>query len=374
MDILIFIIVIIALIVVHEFGHFVAAKLSGMRVDEFGLGYPPRAMIVAKIDETLYTLNWLPFGGFVKIYGEDGLHAGQNQNTRSFSSKTRFKQAIVLVAGIAMNLLFAYALITSAIIIGTPRAISQDEIVNASDIELAVANVIPNSPAFLAGLLPGDSIISASGSTGQWISSASLGTSVPLPESFSAFIAESDGNTVTLDVKHDGRLTSLMATPATGVATADPSRYAIGVEVMTIGVVPLSLGAAIIEGASLTWNAIMITAIGLWNFFYSVFTLSADFSQIAGPVGIAGVVGDASMRGLGYLFSIMAIISINLALINIIPIPALDGGRLLFVIIESIIRRPIKTNIVHAVNSIGFVLLILLMLVVTASDIFKIVR
>lgn len=358
----------------HEFGHFVAAKLSGMRVDEFGLGYPPRAMIVAKIDETLYTLNWLPFGGFVKIYGEDGLHAGQNQNTRAFSSKTRFKQAIVLVAGIAMNLLFAYALITSAIIIGTPRAISQDEIVNASDVELAVANVIPNSPAFLAGLLPGDSIISASGSAGQWISSASLGTSVPLPESFSAFIAESDGNTVTLDVKHEGRLTSLMATPATGVATADPSRYAIGVEVMTIGVVPLSLGAAIIEGASLTWNAIMITAIGLWNFFYSVFTLSADFSQIAGPVGIAGVVGDASIRGLGYLFSIMAIISINLALINIIPIPALDGGRLLFVIIESIIRRPIKTSIVHAVNSVGFVLLILLMLVVTASDIFKIVR
>lgn len=366
MSILVFIIVIVALIVVHEFGHFVAAKLSGMRVDEFGLGYPPRAMTVAKIGETSYTLNWLPFGGFVKIYGEDGKVPGTAPDPRAFSARPRVLQALVLIAGVAMNLLFAYALIVGALITGTPRALSQNDLANARDTGLMVVNVLPSSPAALAGFLPGDSILSASDAEGQWKDVD--------PKSFSAFIAESDGNTVILDVKREGRLTSLTATPATGIAVADTSRYALGVEVATIGVVPLSFGSAIVEGAQLTWDATILTAKGLWHFFYGVFTFSADLSQVAGPVGIAGVVGDASTQGLGHLFSIMAIISINLALINLIPVPALDGGRLLFVIIESVIRRPIKPSIAYAINAVGFVFLILLMLVVTAHDIFRIVE
>ncbi len=367
MEILIFIAVIVALIVVHEFGHFVVAKWSGMRVDEFGLGYPPRAMVIGKIGETEYTLNWLPFGGFVKIFGEDpstSLRAGGN-DPRAFYARPRILQALVLVAGISMNLLFAYVLITGALVMGTPRALSESEVANARDTELAVANVLPASPAALAGLVLGDSIISASDAARQW--------KAVDPKSFSAFIAASGGNAITLEVKRDGHSVSINATPATGVATTDLSRYALGVEVATIGVVPLSLGSAIIEGARLTWSATQLTAVGLWHFFYGVFTLSADLSQVAGPVGIAGVVGGASAQGLGYLFSIMAIISINLALINLIPVPALDGGRLLFVIIESIIRRPIKPVVAHTVNAIGFVFLILLMLVVTAHDIFKIV-
>src|SRR3989344_6347082 len=107
MEIVIFILVIVALIVVHEFGHFVAAKLAGMRVDEFGLGYPPRALTIGKVGETSYTLNWLPFGGFVKIFGEDG----EGGDPRAFSKRPRILQALVLIAGIAMNLLFAYILI-----------------------------------------------------------------------------------------------------------------------------------------------------------------------------------------------------------------------------------------------------------------------
>lgn len=371
MSILIFIVVIVALIIVHEFGHFIAAKLSGMRVDEFGLGYPPRAMVIAKKGETLYTLNWLPFGGFVKIYGENGLSLDEALDARAFSSKTRFAQAFVLVAGIAMNLLFAYVLITGALIMGTPRALSQSELATARNTELMVASVIPGTPAALAGLLPGDSIMSAKSATGEWRPRPAR--SVPLPKNFSAFIAESGGEAITLDVKREGSEQIITATPREGVVTNDPFRFALGVEVATVGVVPLSLDAAITEGASLTWGATVLTAKGLWHFFYGVFTLSADLSQVAGPIGIAGVVGAASGQGLGGLFSIMAIISINLALINLIPIPALDGGRLFFVLIESIIRRPIKASVAHAINAFGFVFLILLMLVVTANDIFKIV-
>ncbi|MSU74282.1 hypothetical protein EXS57_00710 [Candidatus Kaiserbacteria bacterium] len=361
MSIVIFIVVIVALIVVHEFGHFVVAKWSGMRVDEFGLGYPPRAMILGKIGETEYTLNWLPFGGFVKIFGEDG----EGGDPRAFSKRPRILQALVLIAGISMNLLLAYILITGALIAGTPRVLSEDEVVSAHTVELAVANVLPVSPAALAGLLPGDSIMSAKDTKGEWRAVD--------PKSFSAFIAASGGEVITLEVKRNGDVQTITATPKTGVAVSDSPRYALGVEVATIGVVPLPFWSAVTEGAHFTWEATRLTAVGLWHFFYGIFTFSADLSQVAGPVGIAGVVGSASMQGFGSLFSIMAIISINLALINLIPVPALDGGRLLFVIIESIIRRPIKASVAHAVNAIGFVFLILLMVVVTAHDIFKIV-
>ncbi len=367
MSILIFVLVIVALIVVHEFGHFVAAKLSGMRVDEFGLGFPPRAMVIAKVGETEYTLNWLPFGGFVKIFGED-LNTEISEDIgagRAFSQKNRAVQAFVLIAGIAMNLLFAYVLITGALIAGTPRVLSQDELAGALGVELAVANVLPASPAALAGLIPGDSIISAVDSKRQWQATD--------PASFSAFVAASKGSEVTLTIKQNGELRNIIVIPKMGAVASDLSRYALGVEVATIGIVPLSLGAALTEGASLTWGATKMTAVGLWHFFYGIFTFSVNLSQVAGPVGIASIVGSASLQGFGSLFSIMAIISINLALINLIPIPALDGGRLLFVIIESIIRRPIKAVIAQSLNALGFVFLILLMIVVTAHDIFKIV-
>src|SRR3989344_413894 len=363
MEIFIFVVVIVALIVVHEFGHFLAAKLSGMRVDEFGLGFPPRAMVIAKKGETIYTLNWLPFGGFVKIYGEDGKVPGVASDPLAFSSRPRLAQALVLIAGIAMNLFFAYVLITGALIMGTPRALPPGELANARDTELMVANVLPGTPADLAGLLPGDSIISASDAERKWQAVDS--------KSFSEFVAGSGGSPVELRVKSGKDEKTITATPKAAVASADPSRYALGVEVATIGIVPLSFGTAIIEGAQITWGATKLTAVGLWHFFYGIFTFSADLSQIAGPVGIAGVVGSASVQGLGYLFSIMAIISINLALINLIPVPALDGGRLLFVLIESIIRRPIKVSVARAMNGIGFVFLILLMIVVTAHDIFN---
>jgi regulator of sigma E protease len=247
---------------------------------------------------------------------------------------------------------------------GTPRALSEEELPSARDVALAVASVLPNTPAALAGLRPGDTIIGANSAAGEWDAAN--------PRSFSVFVAAGGGNAIALNVQRDGHVVSISATPATGVAATDPSRYALGVEVATIGVVPLSLAAAVVEGATLTLGAVALTADGLLHFFRGVFMLSADLSQVAGPVGIAGAVGFASSQGIGNLLSIMAIISINLALINLIPVPALDGGRLLFVLIESAIRRPIKASISRSINMVGFVFLILLMAVVTAHDIFKI--
>lgn len=366
MTILIFILVLVALIAVHEFGHFVAAKLSGMRVDEFGLGYPPRAW-GTRIGETEYTLNWLPFGGFVKIFGEDADETAQAPAPRSFGSRPRILQALVLVAGIAMNLVFAYLLISATLVMGTTRALTDEEAQRAPDAVLAVASVLPGSPAEQAGLAPGDAILSARSDA-----RAFTGTDAA---AFTSFVAEDAfvGESLSLEVRGaDGEVRTVEAAPRTDVIAAAPERAALGVGLATVGTVSTPWWQAPIDGAVLTWELTTQTAIALAHFFAGIFTLSADLSQVAGPVGIAGAVGDASSTGFAALMTITALISINLALINLLPIPALDGGRLLFVIIEAVTRRPIKPSFANAVNGIGFLVLIGLMLVVTASDLFKI--
>lgn len=363
MEVFIFIVVLVALIVVHEFGHLIAAKWSGMRVDEFGIGYPPRALTLGKIGETVYTLNWLPFGGFVKIFGEDAHTPEAERDPRAFSSRPRILQAFVLAAGVTMNLLFAYVLITAALVAGAPRALAPEEVALATEVQLAVANVLPGSPAANAGVLPGDILIEAAGPKGTWHAADA--------DSFTNFISANGSSSVELTVLQGAEEKMLTVTPAQGIAPTNPARYALGVEVATVGVLPRTFFEALTDGASLTWSATKLTAIGLANFFYGILTFNADLSQVAGPVGIAGAVGDASSSSLHDLLSLMAIISINLALINLIPVPALDGGRLLFVIIESIIRRPIKPTVAQAVNGIGFAALLLLMVVITVHDIIR---
>lgn len=367
MSILIFVLVLVALIVVHEFGHFVVAKLSGMRVDEFGIGYPPRAWGFKK-GETEYTLNWLPFGGFVKIFGEDMEEklpgALPTTESRAFSARPRILQALVLLAGIAMNLLFAYVLITATLMMGTPRALAPEEIAGATHVAVAVAGVLPGSPAAASGLMTGDYVKRATYGEKVW-----SGTDT---ESLTTFVTtDTNKEPITLTVGRHGKDVQVVATPASGIVASDSSRVALGVQLAVVGVVPVSLVHAPVEGAVLTWQITHDTAVALAKFFGSIFTFTADLSQVSGPIGIAGAVGSASSQGLASLLTITALISVNLALINVLPIPALDGGRLLFVLIEAVTRRPIKPIVANSINMIGFGFLILLMLVVTAHDVFK---
>ncbi len=363
MDILLLILVLVALILVHEFGHFIAAKIAGMRVDEFGIGYPPRAIRFWKKGETEYTLNWLPFGGFVRIYGEDG--EAKSTNGRAFSDKNRFVQALVLIAGIAMNIVFAWVLISGSLLAGTPRSLEADEIALASDAHITISDVLAGSPADVAGIEAGDAILQAITPTETFVA--------PDPEAFTAFVSRDTETPVTFNIERNGEQILISVIPQTGVIPSEPDRAAIGVAVAVVGTVPVLWYEAPIIGAQYTWQLVKMTASGLAHFFGGILTLSADFSQVAGPVGIAGAVGTASDAGLSSLVALTAIISINLALINLIPIPALDGGRLLFVIIESITRRRIKPSVAGAVNTVGFGLLLLLMVAVTAHDIWKIV-
>jgi regulator of sigma E protease len=372
MTILIFILVLVVLILVHEFGHFVVAKMSGMRVDEFGIGYPPK-IYGKKYGETEYTINWLPFGGFVRIHGEDeGSDSESEQSVakdpRAFGARPRILQALTLLAGITMNLLFAYVLISITLVMGTPRALTSEEVLIAKDTTLVVANVLPESAAEQAGLKQGDVI--------NQITIASSTFSSIDPKEFVSYVGSHTTDTDTpfsFSITREEKPLTIAVTPKAGLLPSDLSKKILGISVAPVGIVPVSFLEAPREGAILTWEVIKETGLGLIKFFGSIFTFSANLSQISGPVGIAGVVGNASSQGLAALMTITAIISINLALINFLPIPALDGGRLLFVIIEAITRRPIKPIVSRVVNTTGFMFLILLMLVITAHDIFKLV-
>jgi len=363
MQIVLLVVILVALILVHEIGHFIVAKLSGMRVEEFGIGYPPRALTMAKIGGTEYTLNWLPFGGFVKIEGEDG----ERGSGRAFADKNRFLQALVLIAGVAMNLLFAWLLISGSLFVGTPRALENSEIPQAKDAIITVSDILPGSPAEDAGLKIGDGIVKAITPTGTFTTSD--------PKEFTDYIAkDTKGTPVTFDIRRDGQEMILSAIPAKNTIPGQPDRVALGIGVAVVGTVPLPFYEAPILGAEYTWELTKEAAVGLAHFFASIFTFSADFSQVMGPIGIVSVVGVASKAGLPALVLLTASISISLAIINLIPIPAVDGGRLLFVIIESITRRRINPNIAGTVNTVGFGLLIILMIAVSGHDIWKLIH
>lgn len=347
---LIFIAVITVLVLVHEAGHFFAAKLVGMRVDEFGLGFPPR-LWSKKYGETEYSINALPLGGFVRIYGEDGKEEGGSDSTPAFISKSFLAQAFVLVAGVTMNIVLAFVLVFTVLALGTSPS-------------LIVESVLPSSPAAIVGLQQGDTIVRATVGTATWDKTQTV--------AFSTFVTRDVVATpMRLSVMRTGKPITFTVTPRKNVIPSQPSRYALGVSLVTTGSTAVPLYDAFVRTVPVTWEITKTSAIQLWQFFGRTATLSANLSNIAGPIGIAGILGGATADGFGNLLYVMALISINLAIINMVPIPALDGGRLLFVTIESITRRKIPQRIAQSVNTIGFVLIIGLILIVSVHDVLR---
>jgi regulator of sigma E protease len=365
MSVIIFLLILAILIFVHELGHFLVAKKSGIRVDEFGIGFPPK-IVSKKWGSTLYTLNAIPFGGFVKIFGEDAHSSEISEENRSvsFVYKPKWIQALVLVAGVTFNIIFAWLLISLGFFMGTTTNLPHNTMGEFNDAHLIITEVMPNSPAFSSGLKPGDTIVSISSGKDTLVEEL-------YPEKVQKFISESKTKDLALKVKNQkGIEREVLVSPTTELIEG---RKVLGISMEWIGTLKLSLFDSLSSGAQSTWYLLKGTTIGLAGFLWDTITFKSDFSQVTGPIGIAGVVKEANELGFRYLLSITALISINLAVINLVPFPALDGGRLLFVVIEAIIRRPINPNVVKWTNVIGFSLLMLLMLVITAKDILKLI-
>ena len=362
MFIILFIVILAALVFVHELGHFLAAKISGIRADEFALGFPPR-LFSFKWGETVYALNLIPFGGYVKIFGEDPNDesiAGPDKE-RSFVHKPKSIQAFVLVAGILGNIIFAWLLLSLGFMIGMPVPKDYSDTAKVQNAKITITLVSAGSPAEKAGIKVGDVVTKLSAAS-DTVATADI-------ETYQNFIAQHPQQEITVSYIRNNEAHDLTVVPKEGIVSGRP---AIGVAFELLGTLKLSFFSAFIEGAKLTWVVIQGTAIGLYQFLLQIVTGHANFSQVSGPVGIAGLVGDAGRLGLVYLLSFTAFISVNLAIINLIPFPALDGGRLLFVLIEKIKGSPITPRIANAFNGIGLALLLLLMAIVTFHDLLKI--
>ncbi len=361
MTIILFIAVLFFLILVHELGHFVTAKWARMRVDEFAIGFPPRLFSIKK-GETEYSINLLPIGGYVKIFGENG-DSADSDSSRAFGMRPKLHQAIVLLAGVAMNILIAWLIFFAVAMIGTPTIVSEEDY-DKDKAFLTITSTVSGSPADEAGIPSGAKVISVQSESG------SLNTLTPT--AFTNFVTDSDG-AVTIHYTHKDDLGSVTIEPRSGVIESDPEREAIGVATALVENKKLGPVDALVSASMRTVNSLWAITVGITSFIASSFTFSANLEEVTGPIGIAGMVGDAAEFGFVTLMVFTAFISLNLAVINLLPIPALDGGRLLFVIAEAVIRRPINPEWMARVNLIGFAFLILLMVAVTYNDIVRII-
>ena len=371
MTVIIFLVVLVMLILSHELGHFLAAKTARIKVEEFGIGFPPR-LWGWKYGETLYSLNLLPLGGFVKIYGETDseqlLTAPDRQ--RALCTQPKLIQAWVIVAGVIFNLLLAWLLLTFGFITGLPSSTSVFPAgQTAANAKLLIVGVLPESPAEQAGLRPGDEIVYLE----TPISRIEL-ASEPRPERVQNFIAKRGGQEITIGYRR-GDVFAAGSQATEGKIAVVPKKEGnkgvIGITMDTVALLHLSWSEAGFYAAKLTLTLTVATIKGVVEFISRAVRGEAVLQAVIGPVGLAGLVGDVSRLGLVYLLSFIAFISINLAVINLIPVPALDGGRLLFLGIESLKGSPLKPKLASSLNFVGLALLLLLMAVVTYGDIKK---
>lgn len=348
------------LILGHEAGHFFAAKGSGMLVDEFGIGFPPRLFGFRKYKRadgttfrkffwckekaedaelahgTIYSVNILPFGGFVKIAGENGEEEGAPADPRLFSSRPIWQRSIVMLAGVFMNFILGWIMLSIVFMIGLPE-------------KVVVGGIEAKSPAAEAGIKEGDII---------------LGYTQSKP--FIEYVNSRRGIPTQIRLEREGKELDLTLTPR---AKTEAGQGAIGIYLGDAGFPRESffkaLGSGISEAVAIAWGAI----IGFWGLLKSIFVSRSIPQDLVGPVGIVSIAAQTGKLGILYFLQLLSIISLNLAIMNLLPFPALDGGRFLALMIEKIKGSPLPRAVEGWINLAGFALLILLMALITIRDV-----
>ncbi|MBI2411055.1 MAG: RIP metalloprotease RseP [Candidatus Kerfeldbacteria bacterium] len=358
--IIIFIIVLGFLVCIHEFGHFIAAKRAGIQVDEFGFGFPPR-IIGKKFRGTLYSLNWIPLGGFVKIKGVAGddpnAHKQLPHGPDSFIGQTFTRKFFILFAGIGMNLLFAVVLFSIIFSIGMPSdphtAPSGGKILQQ---QVVISSILSDGPAAQAQLQTGDIVLDVNGE--------------PIDESdtLRSFSTTHLNEAINLHIQREKKDITVSITP-TALSYQDQEFVGIGVGLQDFAVIRYPWYRSVGLGVTTTTSTTAQIFLSLYELVKNIFTTGTVSEDISGPIGIAVLTRQVAELGFIYLLQFMALLSINLGIFNLLPIPALDGGRIAFVILEKIRRKPVDQRIEGIVHTIGFLLLLVLILLVTLKDI-----
>lgn len=359
MSILIFFIILSILVLVHELGHFIVAKKNDVYVEEFGFGLPPRLLSV-RFGETRYSLNALPFGGFVKVLGEEAAELQKRELTpemrkRTFVSKTPLVRATIIVAGVVANFLLGWLIISYLFTQGVP--VPTDKVI--------VEVVSPDSPAKKAGLQIGDVLVSLSRQPKGYLHPIKKTQDVvDLTKKYA-------GQQVALVIKRDQQERQVLLTPR---SNPPPSEGALGINIGQ-GFVKKQYPwysapfFGLVESLKITQFMVseIVKILIRWVTFQKVTV------DVAGPLGIARITSQAVKVGYEAVLQLLGILSFNLAIINIFPFPALDGGRLAFILYEWIFRKKINAKIERRLNLVGFALLFSLIIVITINDIVKIV-
>jgi regulator of sigma E protease len=363
-----FLIVLGSLVLIHELGHFVVARLAGIRVLEFGIGFPPRAKVLRSSGETLYTLNWLPIGGFVKLEGEDG---DDTSDPRSFARARLPVKVIVLVAGVAMNLVLSLVIFTSIAWLAAPV------------VGVTIPVVEPGSPAEAAGLKANDAIISVNGIRHDIFT---LSEGDVLQD-----LRDRVGQTVTLQVvRPGGQRAEIQATLRTAEEMKDPdgdgplkAKGALGISVIDSKIgwpsyfpgeylqrdLPTAIGVGGHE--TVRWFGVILG--GLGDLARQVVSNPTAPPPVAGPIGIATQIADIFFgAGIVMTLYVAGILSANLALVNILPFPPLDGGRVLMIVLKRIFGARISLRAEQMTYFVGFIFLFAFLIWVSGFDILRI--
>ena len=366
--IIIFFLILGLLIFVHEMGHFIAAKRAGAKVEEFGMGLPPRIFGI-KRGETIYSINWLPIGGFCKILGEEG--EGKD-NSRSMASMPVGARAKIFAAGVAMNFLLAIVLLIIGYSIGLPTAFEENQTGTVIDPKVQIQEIVKDSPAEMAGLQVGDAIVKIK--KPSFVPNGTLKNKQEFEEKnignvkdVQNFVGANKGEEIILEIKRGKEILEIAAVPkenSEGVGI-------LGIGLVKTGIVSYPIHKAIWMGIATTINLVIMIIVLFSGFLWNLIVGAPSGLEVAGPVGIAVLTGQMVDMGFVYILQFTALISINLALINIFPFPALDGGHLLFLGIEKIKGQPVKKELLNKINNAGFAFLLFLILFITAKDFAK---
>lgn len=347
--IIISIISLLALVTLHEFAHFLAAKKFGVKVEEFGIGYPPR-IIGKKFGETIYSLNLIPFGAFVRIHGE----IGELESSQSFSAKPIWQRAIIVLAGVVSFWIVAAILLSFIMSLGVPTAISDDETAGFINPKIQILEVSRNSPADIAGLKVGDNILKFSIGDYQF--------STDKVKEFQGLTDKYKGQEIILTIERGNEVFTGKLVPRVSPPNGEGP---MGLALVRTAIKNYPWYEAPWRGIKTTINLTVAIVQGYIHTISNVIAGQPSGVQPSGPIGIVKIINQAAKAGISQFLWMISLISIYVAIFNILPIPALDGGKLLFLVIEAIKKKPISQKIEQGITTAVFVLLIVIMIFVT---------